>query len=330
MLRRILGRIWRMVRNFLLMMFNREFLIFLFFLALSGAFWLMLTLNENYERELSAPVVITNVPRNAIITGTSTDTVKFTVRDKGYVIAAYVYGNAVRQIAVDFAASSHTDGTGTVSYAELVRKVSSQIYKSSKLVSVKPSSISFTYNYGQHRQLPVRILGSVKAASSYYLSEARFSPETVTVYGSKHLLDSLRFVYTERLNISNITDTTRLEVALRTISGAKIVPAKVSLTLYPDVLIECPVDVQITAVNMPEGKVLRTFPQHITVMAVCGSSQVRHLRRKGSGSDFLVVADYNDIMRNPSDKCKLSLSRVPSYVKSARLETSAVDYLIEQ
>lgn len=330
MLRRILGRIWRGIRNFLLMMFNREFLIFLFFLALSGAFWLMLTLNENYERELSVPVVITNVPRNAIITGTSVDTVRFTVRDKGYMIAAYVYGSGVKQIAIDFAASSHADGTGRVSNAELVRKISAQIYKSSKLMSVKPSTISFTYNYGQHKMLPVRILGSVRAASSYYLSEARFSPEAVSVYGSKRLLDSLSFVYTERLNIVNITDTTRLEVELRPISGAKIVPSKVSLTLYPDVLIESPVDVQITAVNMPDGKVLRTFPQHITVIAVCGSSQVRHLRRKGSDKDFLVVADYNDIMRNPSDKCKLVLKRVPSYVKSARLETSAVDYLIEQ
>lgn len=330
MLRRILGRIWRWIRNFLLMMFNREFLIFLFFLALSGAFWLMLTLNENYEREVSVPVVITNVPRNAIITGTSVDTVRFTVRDKGYMIGAYVYGKTVRQITVDFAASSHADGTGRVSYAELVRKISALIYKSSKLVSVKPSSISFTYNYGQHKKLPVHILGSVRAAGSYYLSEAHFSPEVVSVYGSKHLLDSLSCVYTERLNISNITDTTRIEVGLRPIKGAKIVPSKVSLTLYPDVLIESPIDVQITAVNMPDGKVLRTFPQHVTVIAVCGSSQVRHLKRKGSDKDFLVVADYNDIMRNPSDKCKLVLRRMPGYVKSARLETSAVDYLIEQ
>lgn len=330
MLRRILGRIWRVVRNFLLMMFNREFLIFLFFLALSGAFWLMLTLNENYERELSVPVVITNVPRNAIITGVSTDTVRFTVKDKGYMIAAYVYGNGVRQLAIDFASCSHADGTATIGSAELARRLSAQIYKSSKLVSVKPSSIQFTYNYGQHRQLPVRILGSVMTAESYYLADFRFSPDAVTVYGSKRVLDSLNCVYTERLNIHNITDTTKVEVAIRPIRGAKIVPAKVSLTLYPGVLTEMPVMVPVTAINMPEGKVLRTFPSKVKVVIVVGSSQVRQLRGNIKESDFLVAADYNDVMRNPSDKCKLVLKRLPSYARSGRLETSAVDYVIEQ
>ncbi len=330
MLRRILGRIWRMIRNFLLMMFNREFLIFLFFLALSGAFWLMLTLNENYERELSVPVVISNTPRNVVITGVNSDTVRFTVRDKGYMIAAYIYGNGLKPLTVDFQSCSNGDGSGALSYTDLIRKISAQIYKSSKLVSIKPDRIRFTYNYGQHRQLPVRVSGTVMTANSYYLSEVHFSPDVVTVYGSKQVLDSLRYVYTQRLNIRNITDTTRLEVNLRPINGAKIVPSKVSLTLYPDVLTEESIEVPVTAINMPDGKVLRTFPSRVKVITVVGSGQVRRLRNIMRPADFLVVADYNDIKRNPSDKCRLTLKRLPNYVRSGRLETSFVDYLIEQ
>ena len=42
-------RLFVIVRNFLFSRANREFLIFLFFLALSGIFWLLTTLNETVE-----------------------------------------------------------------------------------------------------------------------------------------------------------------------------------------------------------------------------------------------------------------------------------------
>ena len=41
------------IRNFLFSVVNKQFLIFLFFLAFSGIFWLLMALNETYEREFS-------------------------------------------------------------------------------------------------------------------------------------------------------------------------------------------------------------------------------------------------------------------------------------
>ena len=44
----------RLVRNFLFSSVNRNF-DFLFFFALSGIFWLLMTLNGTYEREIKIP-----------------------------------------------------------------------------------------------------------------------------------------------------------------------------------------------------------------------------------------------------------------------------------
>ena len=68
-----------MIRNFLFSALNKEFLIFLFFLFLSGAFWLMMALNETYEEELKVPVRLVNVPRNAVVTDEPADTVRVMV-----------------------------------------------------------------------------------------------------------------------------------------------------------------------------------------------------------------------------------------------------------
>jgi hypothetical protein len=42
-----LRNIFQIISNFLFSRANREFLIFMFFLALSGIFWLLMTLNQN-------------------------------------------------------------------------------------------------------------------------------------------------------------------------------------------------------------------------------------------------------------------------------------------
>ena len=78
-----LTQIYKMVRNFLFSSANREFLTFFFFFILSSLFWLMMTLNENYEKEICVPVRLTNVPRNVVVTTEIEDSLRVTVRDKG-------------------------------------------------------------------------------------------------------------------------------------------------------------------------------------------------------------------------------------------------------
>ena len=74
------------------------------------------------------------------------------------------------------------------------------------------------------------------------------------------MLDSIQTVYTERQHISNFTDVKELTVDLRKFTDAKCIPSKVRMKLYPDVLTEESVEVPIEAINMPENKVMRTFP----------------------------------------------------------------------
>ena len=69
---------------------NKEFLVFLFFFAISGAFWFVLAVKEPVEREVSIPVMVTNIPKNVILTDDSFDTLKVSVRDEGYVSAVNV------------------------------------------------------------------------------------------------------------------------------------------------------------------------------------------------------------------------------------------------
>ncbi|CDD18454.1 MAG: YbbR-like domain-containing protein [Prevotella sp.] len=321
------NQIFKVVGNFLFSSLNKEFLIFLFFLLLSGAFWLMMALNETYEEELKVPVRLVGMPRNAVMTDEPADTVKVTVRDKGFTLVTYKYGHWFRPLTFKFATYANEDqGHGAIPAADIIKQVQSQLYGSSKLLSVKPEKLDFYFTYGASKKVPIRFRGKISTSKSYYLAHTEFSPMMVTAYANKKVLDELKYVEIEPFNYRNLQDTIHQNVRLQKIRGVKLVPSTVRLSVYPDVLTEESIEVPVSAVNMPAGMVLRTFPSRVTVRFTIGASQFRMIRPE----QFNVVVDYQALAENPSDKCTLQLRSVPSSVSKAKLELDKVDYLLEQ
>ena len=321
------NQIFKVVGNFLFSSLNKEFLIFLFFLLLSGAFWLMMALNETYEEELKVPVRLVGMPRNAVMTDEPADTVKVTVRDKGFTLVTYKYGHWFRPLTFKFATYANEDqGHGAIPAADIIKQVQSQLYGSSKLLSVKPEKLDFYFTYGASKKVPIRFRGKISTSKSYYLAHTEFSPMMVTAYANKKVLDELKYVEIEPFNYRNLQDTIHQNVRLQKIRGVKLVPSTVRLSVYPDVLTEESIEVPVSAVNMPAGMVLRTFPSRVTVRFTIGASQFRTIRPE----QFNVVVDYQALAENPSDKCTLQLRSVPSSVSKAMLELDKVDYLLEQ
>lgn len=320
-------RAYQNIRNLVLGVFNRKFLIFLFFLALSGIFWLMMTLNETYEQEISVPLSLTNVPDNVVIT-TDIDTVlRVTVRDKGYTLVGYVYGERVKPLKINFQKYANKSAErGVVSSVELQKMAYRCLVNSSKVVSISPDKIELYFNYGSSKSVPVVINGKVETDKSYYLAQTRFWPRQVTVYANKFLLDSIKSVKIEPLHISNLSDTIIRDVKIEKMRGVKCVPSTVRIGLYPDVLTEESVEVPIRTLNVPEGMVMRLFPSRVKVKFIVGVGMYRNINEE----QFDVVADYNEIANRKQDKCNVYLRRSPLGIRSPHLDVKQVDYLIEQ
>lgn len=330
-----LWRVVSIVRNFLLRILNKQFLIFLFFLVLSSIFWLIMTLNETYEKEMTVSLRLAGVPRNVVITNDPDSVVRFTVRDKGYMIAAYMADASFRPLFFDFSAYSDGKGMGTIPVSDIQKQIYQQLSKSSKIMSIKTDRVRFYYNYGLHKKIPVRLSGAVKPGKNYYLAGLRFKPDSVTVYASEQLLDSIRYAYTQRLDVENLTGRKTLSVGLRKITGAKFVPDKVQAEFFSDVLIEESVRVPIECINLPSDKVLRTFPGAVEVRFVVGATRLRTMPKTSDGKEispkgFRLVVDYNEVVSREGSKCHVMLHAMPSGVRSAKPEVDWVDYLIEQ
>ena len=321
-----LKSIYEWTRNFLFSNLNKQFLVFCFFILLSGIFWLTITLNESYEREIEIPIQVAGVPRNAVLTSKPTDTLRVTVRDKGWMLMSYLFFDKRAPIGMPFKNYDRGHGKGTVGASELKRNVEQALEISTKIVAIKPERWEFFYNNGQRKRVPVRWAGRVIPDQLFFISNVVYSPDSVDVYASVEKLDSIRAVYTEPLNHVNVRDSLNVQCMLAHPADVKVVPEQVHISFYTDVLTEETMKgIPIKCLNLPPGKVLRTFPSKVRVHYVAGVSLIRHLRPE----DFLVVADYKEIAEKQGDKCTIYLRHVPQGVSHTSLDVSQVDYLIE-
>ena len=319
--------ILRNISNFLFSRANREFLIFLCFFAVAGFFWLLTALNKTYEQELRVPVHYINVPKTAVLTSPEVDTLRVTVKDKGMNLLTYLYGDALPEIGIDFSSHTHKNNSGEVSASDLSKMVQQRLTASSKLVSIKPEKLTFYYNFGEKKRVPVKWRGNVIPDDLFFISNVKYVPDSITIYASHEKLDSISTIYTEILNYSKFRDTLTVNARLQQIAGVKTVPDNISLTFMTDVLTEESIDdIPVVGINMPKGMVLRLFPAKVSVKFVAGVKTYQTL----SANDFLVVADYNEIMSNSSPKCNIYLQKTPQGISKATLNVTQLDYLIEE
>lgn len=306
---------------------GKEILIFLTFLVLAGIFWLFTTLNETFEQEVRIPIRFTSVPKDVVITSGDDDTLRVMVRDKGISFITYLYSNNRQPIEVDFRRYARPNGTGSVPASDLMRLVARRLPASATPISVKPDAQLFYYNYGERKRVPVQYKGQVEPDQLYFISDVKYSTDSVTIYASAEKLDSITRIYTEPLHCTGFRDSLTVLARLQTIAGVKVVPSEVAIRFSTDVLTETSIsDVPVVGINMPEGTVLRTFPAKLTVHFVTGIKNFQTL----SPTDFLIVADYQEFSADSTTQCNVYLRSQPTSVQRARLDVSRVDYLIEE
>ena len=304
---------------------NKQFLIFLFFLALSTVFWAFQALSETYEEDFQVPIELKNVPSNVVVTTDLPRTLHVTLRDKGSVLLTYSYTRRLRPIVVDFSAYANAAGHVVVPAIDIARQIAPQLMPSTQTVSVKPENLEFYFNYGQCKRVPVVLQGTVKAGRHYTISSSRISADSVMVYASKQQLDTITAAYLQPLNYPNLQDTLSLDLPFIPVRGAKFVPDRVSLCYCVDRLVEKTVSVPVQQVNFPASKQLRTFPGSVSVSFQVGMA----LYRKITSENFVIVVNYEELLQNKGNKCHLSLKTLPPGVSYVRIMPQDVEYVIE-
>ena len=136
------------IKDFLLSDKSREFLIFLFFFLIAGGFWLLQTLNNDYEAEFSIPVRVKDLPNNVVLTSEPPSELRVRVKDKGTVLLNYMLGKSFFPVNLSFLDYKGKNNHVKIYASDFEKKILSQLNVSSKILSIKPDTLEYIYSEG--------------------------------------------------------------------------------------------------------------------------------------------------------------------------------------
>lgn len=302
---------------------NRNFLVFLVFLAISVAFWFMQTLKETTTTSQDYKVKIVGMPKSIIFTSDFPETIKVNISGRGYDILNYLTRNDKHTINVNYEDIEATASKLTINNGTLKRNLSKELGTSLKIQSLTPAQIDVFYTKGQAKSIPVKFVGKINTGLQHVLCGIELLKNSVQVYAPLYMHDSIKVITTERLDM-NVEDTTVVRVALKKIDGAKIVPDSIDVRICVDLFAEKTISVPLYAENCPRNKMLRTFPGNVDVTFRVSATMYNKINE----DDFILIVDYNKIKPN-SKSCNVEIRDYPEGVSHIKIKPERVDFVME-
>ena len=311
--------------------YQQKIFLFLFFVVLSTIFWVIRSLSEEYEAEILYPVKYDGMPENKVLLSEPTDRLRLRVKAVGRTILARKFNYFLRPLKFNVNSYSLNTIGADSSYilTKTAKEALSQELGNIQILNITPDTLFFRFTEMVTKKVGIRhnIADFPKIFAKQYMFNGKidYVPDSIIVSGPNSILDTLKDVYTEHININNLNDSINKSYLLEKIDQVVFSRKKVKLTIPVDKFTELSYLVDINHMNVPDSIVLKTFPNSVRVTYRVTLSYYD----KVSPEMIKPYIDYNDIETAISSKLKVLLSDIPEYIHSLTLYPSSVEFLIE-
>ena len=322
-----LKKIIRKIRAFFKKSLSKEVSIFLIFLLISCFFWVLQSLQDVSEIEISIPVSYNEVPAHISITNELPKTIHVTLRDKGTNLYYYYRHRKDMIIHVDLLDWYRKDGIVTIPASSFDSVVRSHLMSTTQLLSINPAKISVYFAEKATRTVPVHLNSRITLSQQYMLIDNPIvEPSSVSLYAPSSVLENVKKVETELLELESINKSIIATVKLLPIDGVVFSTKTVKVRLNVEEFTEGSLTIPVTGVNFPAGENLLSFPSSVKVTFFVALSAYS----KVSAKDFTIAVDRANLLKSEKISQKVALTKSPQNVRNLRIYPENVDCLIEK
>lgn len=301
--------------------------VFLFFLAFTSILWIFIQFSKNYTQEIEASVYYTNLPENEVINSSQTDqSIKLLLSGNGFRFVRYMFDKPV--ITLDAANADENSGN---KYRFTLNKedpeIKTQLDFEGTIIKLQKETLQLFTDTNVSKRVPVRLKSKIEYATGYGTDKAiDLQPDSVTISGSKSIIDTINYVTTELLSIKNLKNDFKGNLKIReadSTNDMQVQPKLVTTAITVHKITEGSQEVPVQLINVPKNKQITIFPKTVKVVYKINLDKIKKI----TASDFLVEADYKKAQLS-NDFLILSLTTTPNDVKDVRLLTKKIQYVI--
>jgi hypothetical protein len=307
----------------------KEILTFLFFLLLSFVFWLLQSLQQDYERRIELPLRYKDIPSEWILSGNNPEKITLLLKDKGSALIYYSWKAHFSPVDISVSNLSHSsDQCLHVTSQVLETAMLKRLMSSTSIISIDPHEIKIKYDSLSSRWVSVVANVSVNTQPGFQLSGSiKISHPEVRLYGSREILDTLQDVSTKFFAIENVSNTEEVTLALDLPAGVKADYETVKLTVPVEEFTEKRMQLPVLCYDIPAGYALRVFPSTVEVVCDIPLSLFKEL----TDDKIEIQLSFDEFRENRSTgKLPAKLTKKPSWVVNTIIIPNELEFIIEQ
>ncbi len=307
---------------------GRDLAVFVLALLLAFSIWLIHNLSLKYNDYLTSRVIAQcNLEGHSNISVNQSDIVA-RCRARGYQVLATRARAKHKPVTVNFDPSvmkHKEDDLFYITSADLTEYAHLIYDEGVTLDYFVSDTVYFRFPSVDYKKIPVLPVYTISFADQYMADgELKVVPDSITIYGESHRLESIDRAFTNHIKYTSLTSDIQGIVKLENLNGVRMSDEEVHFILDVARFVEINRTLPVKVVNLPSDKGLQLFPSSVTVSAKLTFPLV------DSGYENMELqVDYKDYVNSLSGKCPVKLAVEPKGLISYEVEPVAVSCVQE-
>jgi len=310
---------------------NRRVLTFGLFVAVSAVLWLLNTLSLNYNTTLKLKYKLAaNNNSEMYLTGKeSSGEISLRVNAPGFSLLQYnlFYQNTPWEVDISNMSDDQFHPFARNGFylmpSAITQELKQLMPSNFHILDVEPDSIYFTVGIYSKRKIPVKAVLDISTGYQFRQTNlVEIKPDSVSVWGPSQLIDTMKYIYTQKITAKNISATTKYVASLNTSDQISVNQNTAEVTVHVNEYTEYNCISLIKFHNQKPGENTLLIPSSAKISCWVPIN----LYQKIIPSDFELFVDFDKLTSN-SGKLKVEIARQPDSVINIRYSPEYVEFL---
>ena len=305
---------------------NRKLSLYIFFFIISLSFWFLTVLSKTHETSLIIPVDYINYPIDLIADESPDDYIEIRVKSSGISIISFNLFNS-SSIILDFDLANYKPKeNGAELFFNINSKrqqISSVLGISFDILDINPNKLSVNFVNKQNKKVPIILDSEINLRESFWLaSEININIDSITVFGERDSLKSIKYISTDKLKIDDLHKDQIASISLKIPNSLYSNTENVIVEINVEPYIEEVISKQVNIRNLQQNYSLKLFPSNVSVTLRLPKENFS-LLETNFVELFIDASDLND-----KRTLFVQYGSLPNGVKIKRIYPSYLEFLL--
>jgi YbbR domain-containing protein len=285
-------------------------------------------LGNEYSAIIRYKIEYIGLPKNFSSLDNLPDELKVTIKTGGFKIL--MLENQKNYIKIDVKKHAEKDKNDPtkliISTSKLVNSFFLDTVKMN-IIKIEPKIIVINTRNVISKKIPVVPKVDLNCKNLFMQAgEIQLEPDSITIYGLKEVLSSIKQVETEEKTFSDVDNNIETLLSLKSLNEVRFSENQIKITIPIEKYTENLTKVKIEVLNCPSNYRLITFPAEVNISYKVVLSKYDEITK----SNFKVGIDFNEIDIDKHSKIKLHLNEYPEFIRDIKMLPEYVEYIVEK